>query len=60
MFHLYLLPLVTQVVVQTTQDVVVTETHHHLEVTVVHQVVTEQTVVKVEQEVSEVMVLVVT
>ena len=46
--------------VQTTQDVVVTETHHHLEVTVVHQVVTEQTVVNSTQEVLVEMVLAVT
>ena len=60
MFHLYLLPLVTQVEVQTTHDVVVTETHHHLEVTVVHQVDTVLTADKVERVVSEVMARVVT
>jgi hypothetical protein len=60
MFHLYLLPLVTQVVVQTTQDVVVAETHHHLEVTVVHQVDMVLTADKVERVVSEVMAQVVT
>ena len=46
--------------VQTTQDVVVVETHHHLEVTVVHQVDTVLTADKVERVVSEVMALVVT
>tara|TARA_R100000149_G_C5821476_1_gene100625 strand:+ start:74 stop:256 length:183 start_codon:yes stop_codon:yes gene_type:complete len=60
MFHQSLLLLVILVEVQTTQDVVVTETHHHLEVTVVHQVVTEQTVVNSTQEVSVEMVLAVT
>ena len=60
MFHLYQLPLVTQVVVQTILVVVAVVTHHHLEVTVVHQVDTVLTADKVEREVSEVMAQVVT
>ena len=60
MFHLYQLLSVTQVVVQTILVAVVMEIHPHLVVIALLVVDMVLTVVKVEQEVSEVMALAVT